>query len=664
MMKKIQLYLILVVAVIVAISCAKYEGTVRTNQIPIVEFATTPQDSSLFNAAPIISWFGRDPDGFVEYYHYADIVDPSAIANPRSYLNQIPRDAWVTTAATNDTIILLTTVGDTMEHIFYLKATDDRGGESEIVYRRFWRTNQPPNIPELRAPNSDNWSNRTDVADTLFCIDTPNDLWPGIPINWRGSDPDDRVDRQIELQYKYYLIKAPNDTIQRFVSRNWTNVKTITLSGLESGSYRFEVYSRDDGLIVSRLPGVVYFSVIRPTFERSILVYMEGTNRPTSDNTTGILSVDSAKAYYSNLLDVIRSSGNYPFLNYNIADPNDVSFYNHTGASNDSIPPVILLARYRCILWMQDVYKASSSQGEGYLVKRTNLFGQYLAAGGRMMIGGRQLSRIVFDRPTSGSSAWAVSRENFFRDFFGVDLTIDQTLTTDPGQAEFVGANPAFVGFNGMTVDTTRMSRGLTRPYPLSTVYNGIPWVNLIERVGNSQTVFTFVSNTDTLNPYILNEDSQVIGSTPETIGANVVTAPPTPTSCLIKIRKRGNLDSIISVTNRTKFNSNPNSNYIGEVRSITGRYAFISYQYGEPWRDTDTLSVTYYYRATSDYHLRPTLTSYEATQTIGNTGISMLITKTVIGSFPWYFMDQTNVPANYGKLLNWLMAPPNVPLR
>lgn len=658
------LYTAILLVILLGIGCAKYEGTVRPNQIPIVEFATTPQDSSIFNAAPVISWFGRDPDGFVEFYHYADIIDPAAIADPINYIPQIPRDAWVTTPATNDTIILLTTIGDTTEHIFYLKATDDRGGESEVIYRRFWRTNQPPNIPEIRSPSGDFWSTRVDVVDTMFCIDRPNNLWPGIPINWRGTDPDDRVDRQIELQYKYYLIKAPNDTIQRFVSQQWTNQKNIILSGLESGSYRFEVYSRDDGLILSRLPGVMYFSVIRPTFERSILVYMEGTNRPTSDNTTGILSVDTAKAYYYNLLDAIRSSGNFMYLNYDVNDPNDVTFYNHTGASNDSIPPVLLLAKYRCVLWMQDVFKASSAQGEAYLIKRTKLFGQYLAAGGRMMISGRQLSRIVFNSPISGTSEWALTRENFFRDYFGVELTIDQTLSTNPAQAEFVGANPAFIGFSPMTVDTTRMSRNLARPYPANTVYNGIPWVNLLERVGNSQTIFTFVSNTDTLNPYVENEDSQVIGSTPETIGGVQITAPPTPTSCLIKIRKQGILDSIISVRNLTKYNRDPNSNYLGEVRSITGRYAFISYQYGEPWRDTDTLSVTYYYRATSNYHLKPTLTAYEATQAVGNTGISILITKTVIGTFPWYFMDQTNVVANYGKLLNWLMAPPNVQLR
>ena len=261
--------LLLLTAMALLFGCGKFDGSVTTNQIPTVEFATTPKDSSVFNSAPVISWFGTDPDGFVESYSFADIVDPAALADPVSYETQIPQDAWQTTAATSDTIILLTSSGDTTDHIFYLKCTDNRGGESQLVYRRFSRTNLPPDAPQIHDPLSDVWSSRLEMSDTLYSIESPTTLWPGINFNWKASDPDSRVGQTIALTFKYYLIKAPNDTIQRFVSQNWSTTKTITLSGLETGSYRFEIYSRDDGLTISRSPGVAYFTIIQPPFDKS-----------------------------------------------------------------------------------------------------------------------------------------------------------------------------------------------------------------------------------------------------------------------------------------------------------------------------------------------------------------------------------------------------------
>ncbi|MDK9699095.1 MAG: hypothetical protein OEM52_02945 [bacterium] len=644
--------------------CAKYDGSQTANQLPIVEFATTPRDSSTFNAAPIISWFGRDPDGFVELYSYADIIDPAALANPTTYVPQIPRDAWKTTASTSDTVILLTSIGDTTQHIFYLKATDNRGGESPVIYRRFDRTNQPPNAPELRAPD-DSWSNRVDITDTLFCIENTNDLWPGITFNWRGSDPDDRVDRTIALTYKYFLIKAPNDTIGRFVSQNWSTTKNIVLSGLETGSYRFEVYSRDDGLTVSKVPGVLYFSILRPTYDRNVLIYMEGSNARNGNNRNDLLHTDSARAYYTKLLSDIKTSyPEYQYLSYNQNEPHDVEFYIHGGALVDSLPPKILLSRYRVILWMQDVFPAVNSDAYNY--EKIKLFREYLQVGGRMMIAGRQLSRVVFPPPANAATDYAIAKLAFFNTYFGVNLPYDATYAGNyitPNRAEFIGTSPAFDPFERTDFDSTRM-RNLLFPFTAANLpYTGLPGVDYIERVGASRTVFTFVSNTDTLNPYVGGEDATVIGTDVQVINGQIVTYPPTPTNCLIQIQRNGDLESIDSVVNLTKRN-NGSVNYRGEVRSITGRYAFISYPYGEPWRNSDTLAVYYYYRATSERHNKPVCTTYEATQTVGGTNVSLLLTRTVMCSYPWYFVNQTTGSEQFARMLNWLLAPPNFDLQ
>ncbi len=650
--------------------CGKYEGSVNSNQAPDVDFATTPLDSTQFSASPVVSWFGTDPDGFVEYYSYADIVDPVSLADvgaPQRYIDNkmIPQDAWTRTSSTSDTIVLRTSEGDTTRHVLYLKATDDKGLDSKIKYRIFDRSNQPPNPPEIKNPTTDEWKSRLELPDTMYCIENVTTLWTGINFNWKASDPDSKIGQNIPLSYKYYLIKAPNDTIRRYVTTGWITTKTLTITGLETGSYRFEVYSRDDGMTTSRAPGVCYFTVIKPTFDKNIMIYMEA-NTSNTGFTYARLIPDTAKAYYKNLLQTIRTS--YPQfrnLRYDVNNDEDVKFVVLDSERVRDIPSMMQLSRYRLVLWMQDAGYNSARLFSGIRLQR---FNKYLNVGGRMLVSGRLLSVNQLSVPAAADTVYRVQRNEFFTNYMGCQLVDDPVTraSTKPDTSEFRAAISQVGGLSNLTFDSTiffdQSKYYNRRVYPANTQWRGCPGVDYLSTT-SARTLYTFMSATEDTVFYpthYTGEHSTVIERRDATIGGQTISYPPTPTNCLIQIIRDGDITSMTRVENITKRNLDPNSNWRGSVRSITGSYAFITYQYGEPWMASDTLEVDYSYRATSPRTGKPICTSNEISMTYGNTTVSVLLTRTVFCSFPFYFQHQAEVPQNFGYLLNWLLGSPS----
>ncbi|MBM3329953.1 MAG: hypothetical protein FJY67_10885, partial [Calditrichaeota bacterium] len=230
-----------VLAILIIAGCdvlpGRITGDVTTNQPPIVEFANVPADRDTFAYAPMIHWKGRDADGFVEYYLYADVIDSTALADPDGYVPYIPEESWVRVFAQSDTIYLLTTPGRVTQHVLYLKCVDDRGTESAVIHRRFFRINNAPNVPLIKWFTAPDTQFATDLrlTDTLYVLDQISTTWPGLGFNWKSSDPDDRDLYRIPLEYYYYLERVPHDTIWRWVGREWTSRQELIFYGLETG---------------------------------------------------------------------------------------------------------------------------------------------------------------------------------------------------------------------------------------------------------------------------------------------------------------------------------------------------------------------------------------------------------------------------------------------
>ncbi|MCK4715198.1 MAG: hypothetical protein KAT54_00170, partial [Candidatus Marinimicrobia bacterium] len=237
------------------------QGDVNPNQPPIVEFTNVPAEGDTFSYAPVIYWKGRDSDGFVERYLYADIIDSSALIDPEYYIDFIPVEAWVTTEATSDTVYLVTETGEITEHVFYLKCADDKDVESDVIYRVFYRSNNPPNVPLIKWLDNPvrDFGHDIKMVDTLYCLDNITETWHGLGFNWKSSDPDDRDLYTIPLQYRYYMEKVPHDTVWEWTARDWSNIQELQFSGLETGHYIFTVWVRDDGFEKSIRPASASF---------------------------------------------------------------------------------------------------------------------------------------------------------------------------------------------------------------------------------------------------------------------------------------------------------------------------------------------------------------------------------------------------------------------
>jgi hypothetical protein len=333
------LLLVLAVTTGIMTGCGSLDGDITTNELPIVEYTNIPANSDTFSYAPVIHWKGRDPDGFVEEYMYADVIDSTALLDPQYYIPFIPEDAWIRTQATSDTVYLVTETGRITEHIFYLKCIDDRLQESPVIYRTFYRTNRPPNVPEIKwfTDSDDGLGERITVNDTSYSLDAVTESWPGIGFNWRSSDPDDRELYRIPLEYKYYLEKVPHDTVWEWVSQSWTTRQDLTLSGLSTGHYTLTVWTRDDGYEVSARPATASFDVYQPTFEKSILLFNTTRENAGQAGRGNVLPGTQIGDLYQEL------SARYP----------DTEYYHYV--AGDTVEPYkAYLGRFKLVVWISE----------------------------------------------------------------------------------------------------------------------------------------------------------------------------------------------------------------------------------------------------------------------------------------------------------------------
>ncbi len=103
--------------------------------------------SNVVSYSSVISWYGTDTDGFVDHYQYSieAIQDTSFEINEWRAItaNHIPPDGWLTSDATQDTIVFpAPTLRD--RHRLWVRAVDDRGAYSTAKFADFLALTEPP----------------------------------------------------------------------------------------------------------------------------------------------------------------------------------------------------------------------------------------------------------------------------------------------------------------------------------------------------------------------------------------------------------------------------------------------------------------------------------------------------------------------------------------
>ncbi len=598
------------------------DGDVSTNVAPVVEFSNVPAQRDTFSYAPVVYWRGRDADGFVEYFSYADVIDATALVDPEYYIDFIPEEDWVRTEATFDTVYLLTETGQVTEHVFYVKCTDDRGQESPVIFRTFYRSNEPPRVPEIKwatAPD-DSFANDAIMRDTLYVLDNVTDTWPGLSFVWRSSDPDDRDLYQIPLEFRYYLEKTPHDTIWQWVSSNWTGSQELQIAGLETGHYTLSVWARDDGFEMSERPASITFDVYKPTFEQSILIL---------NTTREKLNFGAWEVGQGDVLPGTQIGDMYREMVQNYPDAE----YLHYPDTLGTYPWKAFLGRFKLVIWMSENRTPTT-------IDFSNDIREYVRIGGRLWALGYYLrsNNVINDNIAAlGNIAWA-----------------GQQATFPPTLVDFTSATPGVDSLPVVKVDTSRMAETYDVYYPSSRIpYPFLPGVDVMATGSGAETAYYYRSYTDTASGDIWNEEARVVEN------ADTFYYPPTPVDCLVRLNRQ----RVLEVTRV----ENVSRGVVGEVLSVTNNIGTanitvvrISYPYGEPWSRSDTLEVDYRFQPYSVNHLRPCASRYERIAATADGRGYEIRYRVAIFAFPLYFMDNSEgkVTEMFNNMLDWFFYP------
>jgi len=615
------------------IGCDRLKGTLNANQQPVVEFVNVPLDSSSFGYAPIIYWQGHDPDGLVEYFSYYDDTRQGAIrAYEKDSLADYVRtiDDWTNTAATKATIYLLTPAGDTTQHIFFLRCTDNEGATSKVKARAFFRSNQPPNRPKLSlvlSPENPAYVDfyEKEFPDTLLMGDTLTQTYGGFQMLWTGNDPDDRALVTIPLEFCYLIVREPGDTIhfpgdtiQPDGWSDWSATKMKTLYGLETGNYTLYLRSQDDGRTACAVPAWVKFYCIRPTFQYKLLVVDEN-RAPGNPNTDfGMANPDSIMDFHMENLNQAWAimPTVYPDC---LFSPADIQVWkNRGGTTSRSAIPYSFIHQFQ-LVWVINDNRASL--GTDVAKPRAKVMMAYLKVGGMVMITGRE----VF-------GSWGIvgfqesfndSNEIIFRDYFNVSEGFgNKWSVADTNNTDFGGTIGALWGYPDLQVDTAKvhsLSWGPKRYYCL-------PDIDWVGRNGETTTIYYYYSCSAERPNSVYGMDIAVTYSTPEACRLE-------PSSAYSRLL------SVSRIYNKTR-------NVYGEfMYFIDNNSAFWASTPADSgaWLREDTLEVDFTYIPITQNHLKPVATVYQKTQEIMNyqnyTGTGHVLFRTSLTSFPLYFI-------------------------
>jgi hypothetical protein len=650
-------------------------GSMHADSSYFIDFQFNIVNFYVFSYAPTLHWVGYDADGFVDHYRFGDVTDTAFIsafklaedngtqfAYIQAHSSQI---YWVDTTAMQARVYLLTTSGDTTEHLFLVRAVDNLGIESQVDYKTFYRSNNAPNNPlikQVAAPDSA-FSQHAVVVDTLFSLDAITPNWAGVSFNWHSTDPDDKSLYQIPLTYTHYLVKTPGDTVWAWSDSSWTDVKQVQMTGLETGSYVLSAWCRDDAYTLCAQPATISFTVVKPTFQHHILVVDETTD--TGPFEINLTSANNLNIFWNDLLTSLQ--GQLDNDNY-VMDGVDVYFKDNSVTNNLVASPIpyTLIGQYKLVLIYHDSHAAIAIPE--YVTHRNEVLADYLDAGGRVWIEGRNVLNGAFKiGPTAPLNAIPIPSTTFLGKYMQLVNGYPEKFTDAVHPPDFVGANPVLEGFQPVTVDSTKVNQLTIIPqlppfyYPNHAALLETDWFT---RTDQAITLYTYVSSTTdtTLTPpTVLNEDSHVAdGATPvhctvQPLNAMVTQVPPHPVAYPVL--------AVYRVYNQTK-------GVMGEIESFDPYSIQVAYPFGQPWSDSDVLQVDYLYDPTSQNQLKPVAMRYEQQPRVLHTVLingflvsyysSELGYRTSMFTFPLYYMknDQGQVTQIAREMLNWFFYP------
>lgn len=237
--------LALVASAILLSGCPdRISGEQTANMKPVVYFVNIPPEGYETSRNPVIYWIGSDPDGQVRQFRYKVVLESEmGSQTPAQYitstLNGLPPAEWTyltvddslpdpqTQSAVRMQADLTDPVNVFVPQYVFLQAFDEQGVGSDIIYRRFFRNDNPPQTI-IRLPGS------YDETTSPF-INAVNEggAITGVRIGWYGEDKTDYPSDPPPFEFEWkllgpYKFDATNNNEYRNMMRDY--VKRVFLA--------------------------------------------------------------------------------------------------------------------------------------------------------------------------------------------------------------------------------------------------------------------------------------------------------------------------------------------------------------------------------------------------------------------------------------------------
>ncbi len=643
--------------------CNRLDGKEDPNQPPVVAFVNVPLDSSIFSYAPVVRWTGHDPDGMIQAFQYHDDSTQAAVnayvagnGPLEAYIAALPATVWTTTFATSDTIYLRRSEADTItQHIFMVRAIDDKDAASPVKVRTYFRTNQPPFAPQVKwAADPDRedtvkgYQFEYVIPDTLFWGDTLTSTWPGISFLWKGDDPDGRDLNIIPLTFSYMLVN--DNTGESFPHpvyddsnhvigyetgwSQWSAASQVTFTASHAlrvnpnfvldGHYHFYVKVRDDGLTESDSIASAAFTAITPSFQRQLLI-VDWTVHPLTPLFGQIDDAIIKQFYLDNLPGAFQTAEAIRQVVYAetvpapiVYDDDQVQWFDDKNLAAWNRIPYEYIRQFKWV-WIISDNPDIVAPEMAKLNYRLKVMSDYLDVGGQLWISGRRILKGSFNLGTDCGgtlSADGTKAEQFLRNYFHLS-TICPAFRYNPNQTanppDFFSISTTNPFLPSLEIDTAKVHAlqfNTTHP-------EFLPEIDYFGRTSGTtgfdyaSTLYNYLSSSalDTLGYSATNIDCHV---RPGTTASQVYLAPAEGHSRLLSVSR------IHNVTKSTQLGVSIDADFIDVDReaptgNLPGPWRIIASTpaWAGIWLDTDILEVDYRYipiRATND---QPVANSY-----------------------------------------------------
>jgi hypothetical protein len=463
------------------------EGSPAPNIAPTVEWAQIPQDSTQHSSNPELKWIGKDKDGQIAALDYRYVVvleeEVDAAGGPATMAADFPVDyEWTSLGNVTKAVIPLYASEDTsiyVDQYVFLRALDDQGMYSNIIYLFLSRNNHPPTCV-IFVPEGPQW-----------CLPDTSEYWHGIGVTWEGKDSLDYEGIQPDFLWEirvygpYGTVPDSTDTLPQYYLGNIVDPETgewqvpyeaWTFTDLETGWYIVYVRNFDDASVPA-IPALGFLEIFEPNWIRhpddtkDVLIVNHSTFTPVPGNLSSDWA-DSVRIFYENLMA-------------------DAGFTTDQWDWSDvTVQPHSTLYNYRLVL-VDDV------DWSGPITENPEAaYADYLNVGGMIMVNGRFSFANVSNQ---GGVVEYGPNDAHPLAFTYMDFSSTIYPPTDFSFSEFVGANaiegtgfPSFV-----RVDTMKI-QALSGSYTTA-----LPRVERIVRQLNSETIFKFVSsNPDSVGTF------------------------------------------------------------------------------------------------------------------------------------------------------------------